>query len=157
MPPSIRHFTIDLATPVERLARARLLVVYDDPLIRELHAAVLRVDGYKVVTAEDGVTALELLAEQRFDLVLIERHMPMFDGPSIVLALRSAGSPIPIIMFSGSLADTSLPPGIVREISATIPKHARTAEVLSAVARALSPAPGRERPCRPWRAQLVTA
>jgi CheY-like chemotaxis protein len=134
----MHHLTIDLPTPVKKSPRARLLVVDDDPLIRELHAAVLRMDGYKVATAKDGVAALEVLAEERFDLVLTERHMPKFDGASIVLALRSAGSRIPMIMVSGSLADTPLPPEIVREIA--IPKLARTAEVLSAVARALSPA-----------------
>ena len=135
------HPTHHLPIPVEKTPRARLLVVDDDSLLRELHAVVLRMDGYEVTTAEDGVAALELLAEGRFDLVLTERHMPKFDGASIVLALRSAGSRIPMIMVSGSLADTLLPLEIVREISAAIPKRARTAELLSAVARALSLAP----------------
>ena len=141
----MHHLTVDLPTPVKKPPRARLLVVDDDPLIRELHAAVLRMDGYEVAIAKDGVAALELLAEERFDLVLTERQMPKFDGASIVLALRSAGSRIPMIMVSGSLADTPLPPEIVREISVAIPKLARTAEVLSAVARALSPAPPGEK------------
>jgi CheY-like chemotaxis protein len=150
MPHPMHQLTIDLPTPVKKSPRARLLVVDDDPLIREFHAAVLRMDGYEVATAKDGVAALELLAEERFDLVLTERHMPKFDGASIVLALRSAGSRIPMIMVSGSLADPPLPPEIVREISVAIPKLARTAEVLSAVAGALSPAPpraGKPVPC----------
>jgi CheY-like chemotaxis protein len=157
MPHPINRFTLDFTALVKKLPRARLLVVNDDLLIRELHAAVLRMDGYEVATAADGVAALELLAEERFDLVLTERHMPKFDGVSILLALRSAGSRIPLIMISGSLADNPLPPAIVREISAAIPKRARTAEVLSAVARALSNPPPHESPHRPLRAQFLTA
>jgi CheY-like chemotaxis protein len=76
----MHHLTVDLITPAKESPRARLLVVGDDPLIRELHAVVLRMDGYEVVTAEDGVAALELLAEERFDLVLTERRMPKFGG-----------------------------------------------------------------------------
>ena len=153
----MHRFTMDVTTLVEESPRARLLIVNDDLLIRELHAVVLRMDGYEVATVADGVAALELLAEEHFDLVLTERHMPKFDGASILLALRSAGSRIPVIMISGSLTDNQLPPGIVREISAALPKRARTAEVLSAVARALSPAPSHESPRRPPRAHLVTA
>jgi CheY-like chemotaxis protein len=157
MPQPMHHLTVDLLTPAKESPRARLLVVGDDPLIRELHAVVLRMDGYEVVTAEDGVAALELLAEERFDLVLTERRMPKFGGASIVLALRSAGSRIPVIMVSNSPADTPLPPRIVGEISAAIPKPARAAEVLSAVARALPPPPPRERPCRVRGTKLLAA
>jgi DNA-binding response OmpR family regulator len=158
MPQPMHHRTTDLLTPpVKKSPRARLLVVGNDPLIRELHAVVLRMDDFEVATAEDGVAALELLAEERFDLVLTERHMPKLDGASIVLALRSAGSRIPVIMVSDSLADTPLPPGIVSKISAAIPKPARTTEVLSAVARALPPPSPRERPCRFGKVQLLAA
>ena len=130
--------------PVNKSPRGHLLVVDDDQVIRELHALVLSLEGYEVATAEDGVAALERLATEQFDLVLTDRHMPNLDGVSMVLALRSAGSRIPVVMVSGSLADTPLPPAVAREVSAALPKPARTAEVLSAVARALRPAPLRE-------------
>ena len=132
----MQHLTIDFTASFKESRRARLLVVDDDPFVRDLHTTVLRLNGYEIATAEDGVDALEQLADERFDLVLTDRNIPSIDGASIVLALRSAGSQIPIIMVSGSLAQTPLPAAIAREIFAAIPKPAQIAEVLSAVARA---------------------
>ena len=79
----------------------RLLIVEDDGDMRELHVRVLNLQGYQVETACDGAAALERLAEEEFDLVVTDRAMPNLDGVSMVLALRSAGSQIPIVMVSG--------------------------------------------------------
>ena len=139
---SARFFNASFSGP-----RARLLIVDDDQLVRELHARVLNLAGYNVETAGDGIEALELLANEPFDLVLTDKHMPRLSGANIVLALRSAGSRIPIVMVSGSLARSPLPDAVAREVFVALPKPARTAEVISAVALALSsrPVPARER------------
>jgi CheY-like chemotaxis protein len=136
----MNHLNIDLAGHVIGSRPPRLLVVDDDPFIRDLHATALRMNGYIVATAADGVHALEQLADEPFDLLLTDQQMPGIDGASVVLALRSAGSRMPVIMVSGSLAAAPLPSAIAREIFAAIPKPVRTTEVLSAVARALRPA-----------------
>lgn len=120
-------------------SRPRILVVDDDSLIAGLHAAILELEGYDVMTSDNGEDALLQLAADHFDLVLTDRSMPVLDGASMVLALRSAGSRIPIVMVSGSLAQTPLPAAVMSELFATLPKPARTAEVLAAVSRALSP------------------
>lgn len=124
------------ATPAPH-PRARVLVVDDDELIRHLHSRILTMAGYEVETAEDGVAALERLATAAFDLVLTDKHIPRLSGSNIVLSLRSAGSKIPVVMVSGSLAMHPLPPEVAREVFAALPKPARTSEVLSAVALAL--------------------
>jgi DNA-binding response OmpR family regulator len=136
--------TIDAAAPVTNAGIARLLVVDDDPFVLDLYATALRRRGYEVVTAEDGVDALERLAEERFDLMLTDRNMPRFNGSSLVLALRSAGSRMPVIMISGSFGASPLPPAIVREISVVVPKPARIIELVSAVALALRVTPMQE-------------
>ncbi len=110
----------------------------DDQDIRELHARVLTLAGYEVETADDGISALERLAEEPFDLVVTDRHMRALSGANIVLALRSAGSDIPVIMVSGALAAKPLPAAVAREVFAALHKPTRTAEVVSAVALALS-------------------
>ena len=133
----MHHSAGTLNAPTPTLSCARLLVVDDDPLIRELHTRVLVAAGYEVTSAEDGIDALERLAEETFDLVLTDKHMPRLNGLSIVLALRSAGSRIPIVMVSGSLARRPLPTGVAKEVFVALPKPARTTEVLSAVALAL--------------------
>lgn len=133
MPSPAKNFT----PPVHRVPYARVLIVDDDPEIRRLHARVLTLEGYVVETAEDGADALERLAEEDFDLVLTDKQMPNLDGTGIVLALRSAGSQIPVVMVSGSLARHPLPESVAGEIFVALPKPARITEIISAVALAL--------------------
>ena len=137
---SIHSFTSQAAITAAAGAPApRILIVDHDVLVCGLHAAVLELSGYEVETAENGEDALTELACGHFDLVLTDRHLPILDGASLVLALRSAGSRIPVVMVSRSLAHEPLPPGVAREVSATLPKPARVAEILAAVAAALLP------------------
>ena len=128
----------------DRASQTRLLIVDDDPMIRELHALVLNLEGYQVETVADGAEALERLAVQRFDLLITDRQMPNLDGVSMVLALRMAGNRIPVIMVSGSLAKDSLPPHLAKELAAVLPKPAHAWEVVEAVAHALELVPRRE-------------
>lgn len=116
---------------------ARILVVDDDQLVCGLHALVLERQGYEVVTAENGADALNQLSWGEFDLVITDRQMPILDGASLVQALRSSGSRIPVIMISSSLATSPLPAAISRELAAALMKPARPSEVLDATARAL--------------------
>jgi len=140
----MQHLTIDFTGPFKESQHARILVVEDDQFIRELYAIILRMNGYDIATAVDGVDALERLADEPFDLVLTDRSLPKIDGPGIVLALRSAGSRTPVIMISGSLEYAPLPPAVARELSAAIQKPAGIPELLSAIARSLPPRPLRE-------------
>jgi len=135
------YSTISIPTSANDSWRPRLLVVNEDPLTRELHTLVLNLEGYDVETAGDGAAALERLAVEEFDVVVTDRAMPNLDGASMVLALRSAGSKIPIVMVSGSLSEAPLPRLVACEISAAVPKPARTNELLSAVAHALRASP----------------
>ena len=120
---------------------ARILVVDDNQALCGLHAEVLEMEGYEVATAADGSEALERLASEKFDLVITDRVMPVLDGASMILALRSAGVRIPVVMVSGSLVQSPLPPGVAREVSAALPKPARLDEMIAAVARALAVIP----------------
>jgi CheY-like chemotaxis protein len=119
----------------------RLLVVDANEYMRELYALVLNLEGYDVETAGDSVTALELLAEETFDLLVTDHSMPDFDGAGMILAMRSAGITIPVVVISGSLPQETLPPHVAAGISAIVPKPARSAEILSAVAHALDATP----------------
>lgn len=116
----------------------RILVVDDDPLLCGLHALLLEQKGYDAVTAENGEDALTQLASGDFDLVITDGKMPILDGPSMVLALRSAGSRIPVIMISGALAVAPLPPAVAREVCIALVKPAHPKEILAAVATALA-------------------
>ena len=90
-------------------ARARLLVVDDDPLMRKLLGRVLSSKGYDTSMAEDGQQAKELLARARFDLILTDVHMPRMDGIGVLRAVRDLDPDFPVILFTASpSADTAI-------------------------------------------------
>lgn len=66
---------------------SRLLVVDDEPGMREGCRRILEPEGHEVVTAADGEQALELVAKQSFDLALIDLRMPGMGGLEVLAAL----------------------------------------------------------------------
>jgi CheY-like chemotaxis protein len=66
----------------------KIMVVDDEPAIRELLAAVLRDEGYIVVAVGTGTQALELLPRERPDLVLLDIMMPDIDGREVYRRMR---------------------------------------------------------------------
>lgn len=82
--------------------RDRVLVVDDQPDIRELAELVLRGEGFDVATAADGNEALELAFETRFDLILLDVNMPGMDGWETLRLLKTdeALASVPVAMFT---------------------------------------------------------
>lgn len=58
----------------------RILIVEDEPEIRQLLASYLVNEGYFVSEAEDGVTAIELFSKEKFDLLILDIMIPKIDG-----------------------------------------------------------------------------
>jgi two-component system OmpR family response regulator len=82
------------------VSEARLLVVDDEPNIRELLAASLRYAGFDVVVAADGAEALRAAAEYDPDLVLLDVMMPGVDGFEVVRRMRSEGRDVPVLFLT---------------------------------------------------------
>ncbi|GAC1656309.1 MAG: response regulator [Acidobacteriaceae bacterium] len=77
----------------------RILVVDDEHPIPELVAAMLRASGYEVVTASNGVNALEVLASSpAFDLTMTDLMMPSMDGQSLLSEMRKLYPDLPVLM-----------------------------------------------------------
>ncbi len=76
---------------------ARLLVVEDEPNIRELLATSLRFAGFEVHVAADGATALKQAAEHEPDLVVLDVMLPDMDGFTVTRKLRGSGRLLPIV------------------------------------------------------------
>ncbi len=79
-----------------------MLVVEDDPAIRELVTLHLKLEGYGVVPSADGTEALRLARAERFDLIVLDIMLPGLDGISVLSAIRR-GSPnqdTPILMLT---------------------------------------------------------
>ncbi|MEV0623770.1 response regulator transcription factor [Nonomuraea sp. NPDC050404] len=76
---------------------ARLLVVDDEPNIRELFSASLRMAGFEVLTAADGQEALRVAEESTPDLVMLDVMLPDLDGLAVAGRLRSRGRRVPVL------------------------------------------------------------
>lgn len=77
----------------------RILIVDDEPRYLRLLEANLRTEGYEVITARDGVEALETFALQPVDLILLDILLPRLDGFSVCQRIRQFSS-VPIIMLT---------------------------------------------------------
>ncbi|AKU18163.1 response regulator transcription factor [Luteipulveratus mongoliensis] len=77
-----------------------VLVVDDEPAVREAITDALTVHGYDVTSAMDGGEALAVLASRDVDLVLLDVVMPGLDGLGVCRALRAAGDRTPILMLT---------------------------------------------------------
>ncbi len=78
-----------------------VLVVDDEPGIRESLASVLQDEGYRVDAVETGEACLEKLGKKRFDLVLLDIWLPGIDGVRTLEKIQATESPPLIIMISG--------------------------------------------------------
>ena len=80
--------------------RGRLLVVDDEPFLRDAVAASLTFLGFEVTTAEGGREALRLARERPFDLAVLDVMLPDTDGFDVVRRLRRDGSRLPVIFLT---------------------------------------------------------
>lgn len=77
-----------------------IMVVEDDQNQRKLMMDVLEQYGYNVVTAKDGIEALDQLEKKHVDLIILDIMMPRMDGFEFTSTLRQSGCNIPILMIS---------------------------------------------------------
>src|SRR5437588_5268563 len=86
--------------PPMAASQTSLLVVDDNEMNRDMLSRRLQRQGYDVSVAHDGSRALELIRDQRFDLVLLDVMMPGLNGLEVLKILREAHSAtdLPIIM-----------------------------------------------------------
>ncbi len=83
---------------------AKILVCDDDKAIVEAISIYLQQEGYEIVTAYDGVEAMEVLRNQKIDLLIIDIMMPRLDGIRATLKIREE-NPLPIIILSAKSED----------------------------------------------------
>ncbi|MEU8342788.1 two-component system, OmpR family, response regulator MprA [Actinomadura meyerae] len=79
---------------------ARILVVDDEPAVRESLSSSLEFEGYRVAGAADGVTALDQVQRQTPDLVVLDVLMPRMDGLTTCRRLRALGATMPVLMLT---------------------------------------------------------
>lgn len=79
-----------------------VLVVDDDPVVRSFEEKALLAEGYRVITAGNGLSALEMLRSVgQVDLVVSDIEMPHLDGLALVARLHALPSAPPVLLVSG--------------------------------------------------------
>lgn len=76
----------------------KILTVEDEPIIREMIELVLSGAGYVVAPAASGRDALDMLSRNRFDLVLLDVHMPRMSGLEVLERMKTIGRPMPPVL-----------------------------------------------------------
>lgn len=82
------------------MERGRLLIVDDDPGIRDSLSRALTFEGYDVSTAADGDRALDKIGATGFDAVVLDVMMPGTDGLEVARGMRRQGDTTPILMLT---------------------------------------------------------
>jgi DNA-binding response OmpR family regulator len=93
------------------LSAASLLVVDDEPTVREVVASYLRRDGHDVVEAADGPTAMQLVDARTFDLVVLDMMLPGVNGLDILRRIRKLGD-MPVIMLTARAEESDRVAGL---------------------------------------------
>jgi DNA-binding response OmpR family regulator len=81
--------------------KRRILVVDDEQTVRDFLQRVLATAGYTVITASDGLEALEKMSQFDISLVLLDIMMPGLDGFEVLDHMRQYEENIPVIMLTG--------------------------------------------------------
>jgi excisionase family DNA binding protein len=97
---------LDRSGPGGRAAGPLVLVVDDDPRLREFVRLNLELEGYTVREAASGEEALQAIEDQAPALVLLDVVMPGIDGWQMLQRMQERHGSIPVIMFSGQVEPT---------------------------------------------------
>lgn len=118
--------------------KARILVVDDEPAVRQSLAEILKLEGYEVDEAENGGEALAKLAEQNFDLTLLDLKMPGVDGLEVLRSMNSVSPDTRVILLTGHGSLESAIEALRQGATDYLLKPASSRELLTSVARGLA-------------------
>lgn len=120
------------AAPAAPAAKARILVVEDEPHLSDLLVVVLREEGYAAEAAVDGAAAVAAIRRQQPDLILLDLMLPGYSGWDFINLYRQTPPPhAPVLVITAAPDSTLL--GIQSGVEAVIRKPFSIDEVLALV------------------------
>ncbi len=122
-------------------AAARILVVDDEKVLRELIRPYLEAEGYEVLEARNGPEALEIAQRERLDLVLLDVMLPGEDGFAVLRQLRRI-STIPVLMLTARRDEENRVAGLRQGADDYVVKPFSSPELVARVAAHLRRARG---------------
>jgi two-component system response regulator MprA len=111
----------------------RVLVADDDRAIRESLARALELEGYPVVAVPDGASALEAIAADRPDVLILDVMMPGIDGLTVCRVLRAQGDQTPILMLTARTETSDRVAGLDAGADDYLPKPFDLDELLARI------------------------
>jgi DNA-binding NtrC family response regulator len=116
----------------------RILIVDDEGSLLVTLVANLELEGFDVVGVQDAATALQLIREQRFDLVLTDIRMPGMSGVDLFRAIKSLRAGMPVLLMTAFAAETLIDEAIQEGVFTVLPKPFDIEHVIFALSRAAS-------------------
>jgi CheY-like chemotaxis protein len=118
-------------TTASSVANKKILIAEDENILRELLAELFISYGFEVMTVQNGKELLDIISNNHFDILLVDKKMPELDGVSCIKEIRKSGNQVPIILASGS--NVSADGEIIKLVQNIILKPYNFEEILSAV------------------------
>ena len=140
-PPAHEHAMPPAETPAAEAIKGRgetVLVVEDEPAVRQITARILRRNGYLVLEAASGAEALTLAADHHFDMLLTDLVMPQVSGPELAQRIQQMHPGIPMLFMSGYSQDVLGPRGALDTDAPLIQKPFAAPELLKTIRGLLS-------------------
>lgn len=117
----------------------KILSAEDSPATQKFISFTLKYKGYEVVTANDGIEALEKLAQNKFDLILLDIMMPRMNGLEVLkeIKTKSPYKDTPIIMLTSEKGDADRQTAMKLGAKNFLTKPFQPPELLEAVEKAI--------------------
>jgi signal transduction histidine kinase/CheY-like chemotaxis protein len=119
----------------------RVLLVDDHPINRQVASLFLRPLNMRIVEAVNGQEAIEALKREPFDLVLLDMHMPVMDGPSCIAAIRASSEPwanMPVVALTADAMSGDRERYLAMGMNGYLSKPLAERDLLSEIARVQS-------------------
>jgi CheY-like chemotaxis protein len=113
----------------------KILVVDDDPIIRDMMVDILSLEGYRIDTARHGLEAMEMLRGEENYLVSLDVMMPVLDGKEVctILEAEPALRKRHIIVLMSAMDKLAEVSSLVKNVDATMPKPFSVDDVMEVV------------------------
>ena len=130
-----------------RTSQLRVLLVDDHPINRQVVSLFLRPFNMRIVEAVNGLEALDALEKEAFDIVLLDMHMPVMDGPTTVARIRTSNQPwagMPVIALTADAMSGDRERYLAMGMTGYLSKPVAERDLLSEIARVRAGAEGLE-------------
>ena len=125
------------AAPSKRAGVASILIVDDEEHIRDLLSDTLAMRGYHIETAENGLSAIQVINDRPIDLILLDIRMPIKDGLGLLEEIKERLPRLPVIIVTGLASNEEVQEALQRGAFSCLRKPFEIDSIVEEVERAL--------------------